>query len=285
MNFIRHLFPKRRVGLPAAALTVVAGLAFACSESPTEATLDGLAPQFDKRDTGDCDVPVNGHCHDDDPAPDPDPTALTATLTDPVDEFGAPLAGLFSDGDGEAVYAGVNVTDRFKLVPNCADGEGRHMHLQGVVVPGLVNPSTCNDDGQGGGWVFFRLPDLFEIAENCGPEVAANPECFPPIPSFTSNKNGKIRPTGAFAPNAQYFVLDLAGTGQRFSLLLQDGSVDVGADSEGNPTWHFIAHTAHMYIGHQFVCVGDDESEGATADPDLCDDFPLEVNITVTQTL
>lgn len=130
--------------------------------------------------------------------------------------------------------------------------------------------------------MFFRLPDLFDIKTSCG---GGNPECpFPPIPSFTTNKNGKIRPTGAFAPNAQYFVLDLAGTGQRFSFLFQDGKVVV--DTEGDPTsWTFTAETAHLYVGHQFVCEGDTDSEGATEEENLdrCVDFPLEVDITVTR--
>jgi len=73
MNYIRHLFPKRRVGLPAAALTVVAGLAFACSESPTEATLDGLAPQFAKG--GDKGKPGSGGT-----GPTTDPNPVTVTL-------------------------------------------------------------------------------------------------------------------------------------------------------------------------------------------------------------
>ena len=48
MNYIRQLFPKSHMRLPAAALTVVVGLAFACSESPTEATPDGLGASFAK---------------------------------------------------------------------------------------------------------------------------------------------------------------------------------------------------------------------------------------------
>jgi len=58
MDCIRQLFPKRCVRLPAAALTVVVGLAFACSESPT-ATQEGVGVSFAKggkpgANTNDC---------------------------------------------------------------------------------------------------------------------------------------------------------------------------------------------------------------------------------------
>jgi len=82
MNYIRHLFPKRRVGLPAAVLTVVAGLAFACSESPTEVVTadDASSPLFKGKPggkTNDCGF-----------------TPLTIT-------FGTAGDALFHDGDGE----------------------------------------------------------------------------------------------------------------------------------------------------------------------------------------
>lgn len=47
MNHIRLRFPKKAM-LPAAALSVAVGLAFACSESPTEATSQGTAVSFKK---------------------------------------------------------------------------------------------------------------------------------------------------------------------------------------------------------------------------------------------
>ena len=270
-------------GPSVAPLVAVLGLAFACSESPTEATLDDLAPQFDRPGSGAC-MSVDGHCHDEDPPPDPDPTGITATLTN--------LApGVFSDGDPSALYDGDNVTPRFKLVPQCADG--RTMSLVGVAgLPEelLANQSTCNGDG---GWVFFRLPDLLDIQATCfGQPVELSDlqpgQCpFAKIPSFDvrTKGNGDIifKATGAFAPNAQYFVLDLV-TGERYEFLFQDGRlVEVGPDS-----WHFMADVAHLYIGHQFVCegtddLGDPEPETDPKNPALCKDFPLSIDITVTR--
>jgi len=262
MDCIRQLFPKRHVRLPVAALMAALGLAFACSESPTETTLDGMAPLFKPA------CPGHPSCGED---PPPDPTGITATLTDPAG------AGVFSDG-GEP-YLGDNVTDRFKLVPQCADG--RTISLVGVAAlpDGLdADQSMCNGGPQGG-WVFFRLPDLFDIENDCGPLFGGDPdECFPLIPSFTTNKNGKVRASGAFAPNAQYFVQD-TNSGERYEFLFQDGSVDVDLEAG---TWHFTANTANLYIGHQFVCEGDN-SEGGTENPTACDPFDLAVDITVTR--
>ena len=258
-----------RTGGACAALVAALGLAFACSESPTDATRNGMAPLFKGKA---CDPEdTRPKCQGDDPPP-PDPTALKATLENPAG------AGVFSDDQGKADYDGDDVTARFALVPQCANS--RTMSLVGVAdLPDeLQNQSTCNDAQPGGGWVFFRLPNLFEIDNDCGPD-----DCpFPKIPSFTTNKNGKVRATGAFALNAQYFVQDTV-SGERFEFLFQDGSVEV----TGNPpdSWHFTATEAHLYIGHQFVCEakqGEDPA-GDPTDPGRCKDFPLEVNITVTQ--
>ncbi len=270
-------------GRSVAPLVAVLGLAFACSESPTEATLDDLAPQFDKAGTGVC-APAedNVHCHGDDPPPPPPPSDIMATLTDvePV------LPGeVSSDPIGLGDYAGDDVTARFKLAPQCADGpDGRTISLVGVAgLPAgeLANQSTCNG-GPEGGWVFFRLPDLFDITTTCGPEEATL--CpFPPIPSFTfsKKKNGRVvyHATGAFAPNAQYFVQDLT-SGERYEFLFQDGHVDVDLEAG---TWRFTANVAHLYIGHQFVCVGADDQVNDPDDLTACDDFDLSVDITVTR--
>lgn len=48
MRYVHKLFSGRHAGRPAAVLTVALGLGFACSEAPTEATLDDLAPRFAK---------------------------------------------------------------------------------------------------------------------------------------------------------------------------------------------------------------------------------------------
>ena len=77
MSYIRHLFPKRRVRLPAAALAAVVGLAFACSESPTEAALDGVAPLF--KPGGGKGKPGDGGT-----GPTTDPNPVTVTLNSGV---------------------------------------------------------------------------------------------------------------------------------------------------------------------------------------------------------
>ncbi len=215
-------------------------------------------------------------------------TQVDAALEDPATE----TPGVFSDGSpsaGFADYDGDNTTARFRLIPQCADG--RSMSLKNVVVPGvpLANQSTCNGDG---GWVFFRLPDLLDIPETCSGQPleqgqAVDDECpFPKIPSFdfSVKKNGRVTYSaqGAFAPNAQYFVKDLA-TGERYEFLFQDAHVDVNLAAG---SWTFIAHEAHVYKGHQFVCVGvDGGTPPATdsKDPALCKDFPLSIDITVTR--
>jgi len=83
MHHIRQLFPKRSMRLPAAALMVVVGLAFACAESPTEVATadDASSPLFKGKPggkTNDCGF-----------------TPLRIT-------FGTVGDALFSDGGGDA---------------------------------------------------------------------------------------------------------------------------------------------------------------------------------------
>ena len=104
------------------------------------------------------------------------------------------------------------------------------------------------------------------------------PTAFPPIPSFDVKRKGNgdviIKVTGAFAPNAQYFVKDLV-TDERFEFLFQDARVVVQ-----NGSWRFTARQAHVYIGHQFVCLGGDPQYPKNIVP--CLDIDLNIDITVT---
>jgi len=278
MNFIRHLFPKRRVGLPAAALTVVAGLAFACSESPTEATLDGLAPSFKK-----CPTPGHPSCGGGEDPP-PDPTVITATLA-------VLNPGVSSDGGD---YDGDNVTDRFRLQPQCSP-DGRSMSLfpgaatpsnPAPPVPDLADPSTCNGDQPGGGWVFIHLPDLLAIGANgcIGQPVdlpAAGVQCpFAQRPAFQVKTKGNgdviLQARGAFAPTAHYFVMD--DNGERFDYVWQNAQVVVDGSS-----YTFTADEALLYVGHSFVCEGPNPSpEGEIDDGCTVINLPINIEVTVT---
>ena len=104
MNYIRHLFPKIRVRLPAAALTVAVGFAFACSESPTEATLDDLAPRFHHR-MGHDGGPVDGE----------DPP--TATVVINTVEQGAGIYGAATNS-----YSATLGSGDLKVSIDCPDG-------------------------------------------------------------------------------------------------------------------------------------------------------------------
>jgi hypothetical protein len=99
-----------RTGGASAALVAVLGLAFACSESPTEVATDDLAPQFDKKGTGDCETkPHNVHCHGEDPAPPPPSEQVDFDIT-------------FSDADGDALSS-----DLQGQYQEGVDGVGAHL--------------------------------------------------------------------------------------------------------------------------------------------------------------
>ena len=79
MRYVQKLFSGRQAGRSAAVLTVAVGLALACSEVPTQTTLDDLAPQFEHKGTPH-GKPGGGE--------DPEPPTATVVINTVVEDAG-----------------------------------------------------------------------------------------------------------------------------------------------------------------------------------------------------
>ena len=245
------------------------GFAAACEEQPTEVTSDEVAPQFAPRW---CSPWPS--CKDDSAAEDPPP--VSALVTDP-----ASGAGVYSDqfsGAGYAVYTPEDgVTTRVDLKVLCT----RELNLALPTSPAAigildgVSIPTCNDPG----WMFLRLADLTTMG------ACSEGTCWPSHPSYTTNRNGKVRPTGAFAPNLHFFfsVPDDA----HYDFVWTDGAVAL-EDLNGTEVKHVTANNAHLYRGGMNpVCAPDPAPD--QVDQDLCPggearvDFFLPLDVKVVE--
>ena len=145
MSYIRQLSPKRRVRLPAAALAAVVGLAFACSESPTNATADGMAPLF--KPGGGRGKPGDGGTG---PATDPNPVTVslngvvfTPVGANPYDERdGCNVSTHLSGVNGNLAFSFQFQKNTRKLDPPCIDGVQRQVRF---LIPGTPNGTVDGD--------------------------------------------------------------------------------------------------------------------------------------------
>lgn len=201
---------------------------------------------------------------------------VSALVTDP-----ASGAGVYSDefsGSGYAVYTPVDgVTTRVDLKVLCT----RELNLALPTSPAAigildgVSIPTCNDPG----WMFLRLADLTTMG------ACSEGTCWPSHPSYTTNRNGKVRPTGAFAPNLHFFfsVPDDA----HYDFVWTDGAVAL-EDLNGTEVKHVTANNAHLYRGGMNpVCAPDPAPD--QVDQDLCPggearvDFFLPLDVKVVE--
>lgn len=167
MRYVHKLFSGRHAGRPAAVLTVALGLAFACSEVPTQTTLDDLAPQFGHK----------GESHGK-PGGSEDPPTVTVEILTMVQ--GAGIYGIIVDvdGGGTNVYSAtlddsgdlkvsidcpdgaikLDLPDEDLLSPfdaeilTCAGGKGKSSASPRITVPDLV--------GTGDGIIGVKEPDF-----------------------------------------------------------------------------------------------------------------------------
>ena len=176
MRYVHKLFSGRHAGPPAAVLTVALGLAFACSESPTEATLDDLAPRFHHR-PGHGGGPGGGE--------DPPDVIITTSL---LGDEGTGSPGVYGDG---APYD--------PLRQDCS--ANRFITLE---LPTLVNgmpselplPAVCGE-GRDSDRVQVHLP---------GDPFGGNGLYGDTEPSFEfKGPNKKVHPTGWMRPTLNLF--------------------------------------------------------------------------------
>ena len=100
-------------------------------------------PQFDKKDSGNCAVPVKGHCHGDDEL-NPEGPDVDVTLTVGIMSVGPQRATLGTDGgtlnvfiDDRRFKATLNLTTPVTDVPPCR-GENTFMDLASFLTKALV---------------------------------------------------------------------------------------------------------------------------------------------------
>lgn len=154
MRYVHKLFSGTHAGRPAAVLTVALGLAFACSEVPTQTTLDDLAPQFGHK--GETHGKPGG-------SGDPPPPTVTVEILTMVQG-----AGIYGEednnGDDTNVYsASVDDSGDLKVSIDCVDGGAIKLDLTAQELPSLFDAeiSTCaGGKGKSSASPRITVPDL-----------------------------------------------------------------------------------------------------------------------------